>query len=136
AVTGVDPVTGQDDTLLMCMLCAHPALSDTSRVALTLRAVAGLTTAQIAACFLVPEATMAQRISRAKATIRASSDPFAPPTQEDATARLHAVRHVVYLAFTAGHTTAAGDRLLDLDLQREATRLAERLHRSLPRDPE
>lgn len=129
-------VPAEDDTLRMCMLCAHPDLSDASRVALTLRAVAGLTTAQVAACFLVPEATMAQRISRAKATIRGSEAPFAPPTQEDAVARLHAVRHVVYLVFTAGHTTAAGDRLVDTDLQREALRLAERLHRALPRDPE
>lgn len=125
-----------DDTLRMCMLCAHPDLSDASRVALTLRGVAGLTTAQIASCFLVPEATMAQRISRAKATIRASGAPFAPPTQADAVTRLHAVRHVVYLVFTAGHTTAAGDRLVDLDLQLEAIRLAERLHRALPHDPE
>lgn len=129
-------LAADDDTLRMCMLCAHPDLSDASRVALTLRAVAGLTTAQIADCFLVPEATMAQRISRAKATIRASGTPFVPPTLADAVARLHAVRHVVYLVFTAGHTTAAGDRLLDLDLQREAIRLAERLHRALPRDPE
>lgn len=126
----------QDDTLRMCMLCAHPDLSGASRVALTLRGVAGLTTAQIASCFLVPEATMAQRISRAKATIRASGAPFAQPTQADAVTRLHAVRHVVYLVFTAGHTTAAGNRLVDLDLQREAIRLAERLHRALPHDPE
>ncbi|WP_068263987.1 RNA polymerase sigma factor [Janibacter limosus] len=136
AVLGASGVPADDDTLRMCMLCAHPDLSDASRVALTLRAVAGLTTAQVAACFLVPEATMAQRISRAKATIRGSGAPFAPPTQEDAVARLHAVRHVVYLVFTAGHTTAAGDRLVDTDLQREALRLAERLHRALPRDPE
>lgn len=125
-----------DDTLRMCMLCAHPDLTDSSRVALTLRAVAGLTTGQIAACFLVPEATMAQRISRAKATIRASDAPFVPPTSEDSVARLHAVRHAVYLVFTAGHTTAAGDHLIDVDLQREAVRLAERLHAAVPRDPE
>ncbi|QBF47620.1 RNA polymerase sigma factor [Janibacter limosus] len=136
ALLDAPAVPAEDDTLRMCMLCAHPDLSDASRVALTLRAVAGLTTAQVAACFLVPEATMAQRISRAKATIRGSEAPFAPPTQEDAVARLHAVRHVVYLVFTAGHTTAAGDRLVDTDLQREALRLAERLHRALPRDPE
>ena len=132
----VDGSPADDDTLRMAMLCAHPDLSDASRVALTLRAVAGVTTAQIAACFLVPEVTMAQRISRAKATIRASETPFAPPTQEDATARLHAVRHVVYLTFTAGHTTAVGDALVDVDLQREALRVAERLHRALPHDPE
>lgn len=126
----------EDDTLRMCMLCAHPDLSDASRVALTLRAVAGLSTAQVAACFLVPPSTMAQRISRAKATLRAGGTPFVPPTEADGVARLHAVRHVVYLVFTAGHTTAAGDQLLDTDLQREAVRLAERLHRALPRDPE
>lgn len=136
ALRDAPAVPADDDTLHLCMLCAHPDLSDASRVALTLRAVAGLSTAQVAACFLVPEATMAQRISRAKATIRASGSPFAPPTQEDALARVHAVRHVVYLVFTAGHTTAAGEHLLDLDLQREAIRLAERLHRALPRDPE
>lgn len=79
---------------------------------------------------------MAQRISRAKATIRASDAPFDPPTPQDAVTRLHAVRHVVYLVFTAGHTTAAGNYLVDVDLQSEAVRLAERLHAAVPHDPE
>ena len=125
-----------DDTLQVLLLCAHPALSDPSRVALTLRAVAGLSTAQVGAVFLVPESTMAQRISRAKATIREAGARLQPPTAEDLPARLHAVRHVLYLAFTAGHTSAVGPELLDLDLAEEAIRLAERLHRALPRDVE
>lgn len=125
-----------DDTLRMCMLCAHPDLSDVSRVALTLRAVAGLSTAQVAACFLVPESTMAQRISRAKATIKATGAPFAPPTEQDAAARLHAVRHVVYLIFTSGYAQPSGEDLRDVALEREAIRLAERLHRAVPRDTE
>jgi RNA polymerase sigma factor (sigma-70 family) len=125
---------GGDDTLALQLLCAHPALSEASQVALTLRAVAGLSTAQIAAVFLVPEATMAQRISRAKATIRATGARLQQPTLDDLPARLHAVRHVLYLTFTAGHTAAAGPHLLDLDLAAEAIRLAERLHRALPHD--
>ncbi len=125
-----------DDTLAMLLLCAHSELSDPSRVALTLRAVAGLTTAQIAAVFLVPEATMAQRISRAKATIRAAGSRLQPPTLADLPTRLHAVRHVLYLAFTAGHTTTTGAQLLDVDLADEAIHLTERLHRALPQDSE
>jgi len=125
-----------DDTLEMLLLCAHPELSDPSRVALTLRAVAGLSTAQIAAVFLVPEATAAQRISRAKTTIRAAGTRFRPPTRTDLAERLHAVRHVLYLTFTAGHTTRTGPDLLDVDLEGEAIRLTERLHRALPDDPE
>ncbi len=125
-----------DDSLQMLLLCAHPALRDPSRVALTLRAVAGLTTAQIAAVYLVPEATMAQRISRAKATVRAAGPRLLPPTTMDLPDRLHAVRHVLYLAFTAGHTTTSGPNLVDVDLADEAIRLAERLHRALPGDTE
>jgi len=125
-----------DDTLALLLLCAHPALSDASRVALTLRAVAGLSTAQIAAVFLVPEATMAQRVSRAKATIRATGARLQPPTLDDLPTRLHAVRHVLHLTFTAGHTAATGPHLLDLDLAAEAIRLTERLHRVLPDDTE
>ncbi len=124
-----------DDTLQMLVLCAHPALSDTSRIALTLRAVAGLTTAQIAAVFLVPEPTMAQRISRAKAGIRAAGTRLVPATPADLPDRLHTVRHVLYLTFTAGHTTTGAD-LLDVDLAVEAIRLAERLHRAVPDDTE
>ncbi len=125
-----------DDTLHLLLLCAHPSLSDSSRVALTLRAVAGLSTAQIAAVFLVPEATMAQRISRAKATLREAGAQFRPPTHLDLPGRLQAARHVLYLTFTAGHTAARGQALLDVDLAAEAIRLAERLHRLLPDDGE
>jgi RNA polymerase sigma factor (sigma-70 family) len=124
-----------DDTLRMLVLCAQPALSDSSQVALMLRAVAGLTTAQIAAGFLVPEATMAQRISRAKATVRSAAQ-IHPPTFDDLADRLHAVRHALYLTFTAGHTTTSGDRLVDVDLGCEAIRLTEQLHRALPDDTE
>lgn len=125
-----------DDTLQMLLLCAHPALSDASKVALTLRAVAGLSTAQIAAGFLVPEATMAQRISRAKATLRTAGATFEPPTWDDLPGRLHVVRHVLYLAFNEGYTTSSGAGLIDTDLAGEAIRLAERLHRSIPEDTE
>jgi RNA polymerase sigma factor (sigma-70 family) len=125
-----------DDTLQMLLLCAHPSLSDPSRVALTLRAVAGLSTAQIAAVFLVPESTMAQRISRAKATIRSGGTRLRPPTRTDLPERLHTVRQVLYLVFTAGHTTATGPDLFDVNLADEAIRLTGRLHRALPDDTE
>jgi len=132
--TALEPAT--DDALQMLLLCAHPALSDASRVALTLRAVAGLTTAQIAAGFLVPLATMAQRIARAKSTLRAAGPPLQPITSRDLPERLHAVRHVLYLTFNEGHTASSGDALLDGALADEAVRLAERLHAALPDDPE
>lgn len=125
-----------DDTVQMLLLCAHPALSDASRVALTLRAVAGLTTGQIAAGFLVPEATMAQRISRAKATLRAAGARFEAPTSPDLPERLHAVRHVLYLTFNEGYTTSSGTALIDTDLADDAIRLAARLHRAIPDDTE
>lgn len=125
-----------DDTLQLLLLCAHPALSDASRVALTLRAVAGLTTAQIATGFLVPEATMAQRISRAKATLRSAGARFVAPNPEDLPDRLHAVRHVLYLTFNEGYTTSSGTTLINFDLASEAIRVAERLHRSIPDDTE
>lgn len=120
----------------MLVLCAHPALSDASRVALTLRAVAGLSTAQIATGFLVPEATMAQRISRAKATLRSAGARFEAPTPADLPDRLHAVRHVLYLTFNEGYTTSSGTSLIDTDLATEAIRVTERLHRSIPDDTE
>jgi RNA polymerase sigma factor (sigma-70 family) len=125
-----------DDTLQMLFLCAHPALSDASQVALTLRAVAGLTTRQIASAFLVPEATMAQRISRAKATLREAGARFEAPTAQDLPDRLHAVRHVVYLAFNEGYTTSSGTALVDTNLADEAIRLTERLHDTIPDDSE
>lgn len=134
-----DSTTGAaagDDSLQMLLLCAHPALSDTSQIALTLRAVAGLSTAQIAAAFLVPEATMAQRISRAKATLRTAGARFEPPTLEDLPGRLHVVRHVLYLTFNEGYTRSSGADIGDADLAGEAIRLTERLLRALPGDTE
>jgi len=125
-----------DDTLQMLILCAHPALSDASRVAITLRAVAGLSTAQIAAGFLVPDATLAQRISRAKATLRSAGARFEAPTSADLPDRLHAVRHVLYLTFNEGYTSSGGKSLIDADLATEAIRVTERLHRSIPDDTE
>lgn len=125
-----------DDTLRMLLLCAHPALSEASQVALTLRAVAGLSTGQIAAAFFVPEATMAQRISRAKATIRKAGPSFEAPSREDLPDRLRAVRHVLYLTFNEGYTSSGGDTLIDAGLAAEAIRLTEQLQRSVPADSE
>lgn len=127
---------GGDDTLQMLLLCADPRLSDASSVALMLRAVAGLTTAQIAAAFLVPEATMAQRITRAKASIRATGPHLHKPSIDTLPERLHAVRHALYLAFTAGHTRAAGAQLMDIDLAAEAIRVTSLLHNAVPDDTE
>jgi RNA polymerase sigma factor (sigma-70 family) len=124
----------QDDTLRLLLLCCHPCLSPVSQVALTLRAVAGLTTAQVAAGFLVPEATMAQRISRAKTTLRSADARFGQVPAQELPARLHAVRQVLYLIFNEGYSSSSGDSLVDTDLTREAIRLAERLHRAVPDD--
>ncbi|MGW4744476.1 RNA polymerase sigma factor [Streptomyces sp. NPDC004290] len=131
-----DRDTDADDSLALLFLCCHPDLSPPSRIALTLRAVGGLTTAQIAAAFLVPEATMAQRISRAKQTIRGAGLTLAPPEGADRTARLAEVRHVLYLVFNEGYTASAGDALTAPELSTEAIRLARMLHRLVPDDPE
>ncbi|MFJ2936114.1 RNA polymerase sigma factor [Streptomyces sp. NPDC087219] len=131
-----EPGGDRDDSLSLLFLCCHPELSPPSRIALTLRAVGGLTTAQIAAAFLVPEATMAQRISRAKQTIRAVGGSFALPPGEDRTARLAEVRHVLYLIFNEGYTASAGEELTAPELSTEAIRLARLLHRLLPEDTE
>lgn len=117
-----------DDTLKLLLLCCHPSLSPPSAIALTLRAVAGLTTAEIASAFLVPEATMAQRISRAKAAIRRSGLPFALPAETELPARLDAVLHVLYLMFNEGHASSSGPQLLRGELSAEAIRLARQLH--------
>ena len=100
-----------DDTLTLLFLCCHPALSPASQLALTLRAVGGLTTAQIAAAFLVPEATMAQRISRAKQTIKAGDVEFTLPPESERTERLGVVLHVLYLIFNEGYSTTSGPEL-------------------------
>ncbi|WP_130399852.1 RNA polymerase sigma factor [Micromonospora violae] len=126
----------RDDTLVLLFLCCHPALTPTSAVALTLRAVGGLSTSEIARAFLVPEATMAQRISRAKHRIRASGLPFRMPEAAERPDRLIAVRQVLYLIFTEGHTSTAGPDLRRVDLAAEAIRLARALHTLLPDDSE
>jgi RNA polymerase sigma factor (sigma-70 family) len=121
-----------DDTLVLLFMCCHPALSSSSAVALTLRAAGGLTTSEIATAFLVPEATMAQRISRAKQSIKASGVPFQLPTAEERDQRLGAVLHVLYLIFNEGYTTSSGPALHRSDLSGEATRLSRTLHALLP----
>jgi RNA polymerase sigma factor (sigma-70 family) len=126
----------QDDTLTLLFMCCHPSLTPSSAIALTLRAVGGLTTAEIAHAFLVPEATMAQRISRAKASIKASGVPFQLPTSEERAQRLRAVLHVLYLIFNEGYTSSAGPHLQRSELAREAIRLARSVHALLPDDPE
>ncbi|NGO69026.1 sigma-70 family RNA polymerase sigma factor [Streptomyces sp. SB3404] len=122
----------EDDTLTLLFLCCHPALSEESRVALTLRAVGGLTTAEIARAYLVPEATMAQRISRAKRRVRAAGARFVPPAGGERGDRLSAVLHVLYLVFNEGYTATAGSSLQRRDLAAEAVRLARALRGLLP----
>lgn len=124
--------TERDDTLELFLLCCHPALRPPAQVALTLRAVGGLTTAQIAAAFLVPEPTMGQRISRAKAVLATQDFPVAPPSPGDLAARVDSVLDVVMLVFNEGYATSGGDRLIDLSLTAEAIRLARQLSEALP----
>ncbi|HVV16216.1 MAG TPA: sigma-70 family RNA polymerase sigma factor [Polyangia bacterium] len=126
------PATERDDTLSLLFMCCHATLSPSSQVALTLRAVGGLTTAEIARAFLVPEATMAQRISRAKATVKASGVPFELPAPAETAERLGAVLHVVYLVFSEGYAASGGTELQRRDLAAEALRLGRMLHRLLP----
>jgi predicted RNA polymerase sigma factor len=132
-----DPGRDRDDSLTLLFGCCHPALSAPSQIALTLRAVGGLSTAQIAAAFLVPEATMAQRISRAKQAIKASDVPLSGAAGEaERGDRLRAVLHVLYLIFNEGYAASQGDQLTRPDLSGEAIRLARWLRRLLPDDPE
>jgi RNA polymerase sigma factor (sigma-70 family) len=126
---------GSDDSLVLLFMCCHPALSPASAIALTLRAVGGLTTAEIARAFLVPEATMAQRISRAKQSIKASGAPFELPAAAQWGERLAAVLHVLYLMFNEGYTSS-GPALMRVDLSGEALRLVRMLHRLVPGDGE
>jgi RNA polymerase sigma factor (sigma-70 family) len=125
-----------DDTLTLLFLCAHPALTPASQVALTLRAVGGLRTAEIARAFVVPEATIAQRISRGKQRIKASGVGFALPAEDERADRLRVVLQVLYLIFNEGYTASSGPSLQRGDLTAEAIRLARELHRSLPKDGE
>jgi RNA polymerase sigma factor (sigma-70 family) len=126
----------KDDTLLLLFMCCHPALTRTSAIALTLRAVAGLSTAEIAHAFLVPEATMAQRISRAKQLIKKSGVGFEMPTEAERDERLEAVLHVLYLIFNEGYASSGGTSLQRVDLSSEAIRLSRAVHRLLPDNPE
>ncbi|HYP44632.1 MAG TPA: DUF6596 domain-containing protein [Propionibacteriaceae bacterium] len=125
-----------DDTLVLLFLCCHPALSAASQIALTLRAVGGLTTGEIARAFLVPEATMTRRITRAKQAIRASGAAFALPPGDAQAERLAAVLHVLYLIFTEGYAATSGPSLLRPDLSAEAIRLTRVLQRLVPHDSE
>ena len=129
---GVD----RDDSLMLLFLCCHPALTAASQVALTLRAVGGLTTAEIARAYVVPEATMAQRISRAKQRVSVAGATFRLPEPDRWRERLDAVLQVLYLIFNEGHTTTAGDRLYRVDLSAEAVRLTRKLARLVPDDNE
>jgi RNA polymerase sigma factor (sigma-70 family) len=131
-----EPAPATDDTLTLLLLCCHPALTPASQVALTLRAVGGLTTAQIARAFLVPEATMAQRISRAKQQIKASGARFSLPPEAERSERMAAVLQVLYLIFNEGYTASSGPELHRAELTGEAIRLTRALHRLLPDDGE
>ncbi|MEU8228301.1 DUF6596 domain-containing protein [Actinoplanes sp. NPDC048967] len=129
-------VPDRDDTLTLLFLCCHPALTPASAIALTLRAVGGLTTAEIAHAFLVPEATMAQRISRAKQRIKASAIPLRLPEPADRRTRLRSVLHVLYLIFNEGYAGSAGPDVHRTELSAEAIRLTRTVHRMLPDDGE
>ena len=133
---GTEGASEQDDSLLLLMLCCHPALTSASQVALTLRAVGGLTTAEISRAFLVPESTIAQRISRAKARIRETGATFELPPPAERPARVAAVLNVLYLVFNEGYTASSGETLTRVDLTAEAIRLARQLHVARPRDGE
>ena len=133
---GVESDAEQDDTLILLFMCCHPALSPSSAIALTLRAVGGLTTPEIANAFLVPEATMAQRIGRAKQSIKASGVPFNMPDATERTERLRAVLHVLYLIFNEGYSSSIGPDLQRRDLANEAIRLTRAVHHLLPDDGE
>jgi RNA polymerase sigma factor (sigma-70 family) len=139
SLANVDPeiaATSVDDTLTLLILCCHPVLTTPSQVALTLRAVGGLTTAEIARAFLVPESTIAQRISRAKQKIKASGAEFAMPADAELADRMAAVLQVLYLVFNEGYTASSGESLQRVDLTAEAIRLARQLLERLPDDGE
>ena len=147
-VTGPDPIETRtapifipdieehDDTLVLLFMCCHSSLTPSSAIALTLRALGGLTTAEIASAFLVPEATMAQRISRAKQTVRTSGVTFEVPGSGERAQRLPAVLHVLYLMFNEGYVSTSGGALTRIDLSSEAIRLARALYRLLPGEAE
>jgi len=134
--TTIEAAPQEDDTLVLLFMCCHPALTPASAIALTLRAVGGLTTAEIAHAFLVPEPTMAQRISRAKQSIKNSGIPFQLPTTEERAKRLRAVLHVLYLIFNEGYTSSVGPNLRRADLSHEAMRLTRIVYHLQPDDTE
>jgi RNA polymerase sigma factor (sigma-70 family) len=131
-----EPVTAHDDTLTLMLMCCDPALSPGTAIPLTLRAVGGLTTREIAAAFLVPEATMAQRISRAKAKLKGLGAPFTLPPPGGGGERLRSVLHVLYLIFNEGYAASDGPDLARTDLSGEAVRLARSVHAARPADAE
>jgi predicted RNA polymerase sigma factor len=131
-----DDVPATDDTLVLLFLCCHPALTPASQTALTLRAVGGLTTAEIARAFLVPQASMAARISRAKQSIKAAGSEFTMPAPDELPERLSVVLQVLYLIFNEGYIASSGSDLQRADLAREAIRLARMVRRQLPGDGE
>ncbi|MBV2366888.1 RNA polymerase sigma factor [Streptomonospora nanhaiensis] len=131
-----NPAPGSDDSLTLLLLCCHPALDATAQVALTLRAVGGLTTAEIARAHGTTEPTMGARISRAKQRLARAGARFTPPTDADRDSRVAAVMRVLYLIFNEGYTATADDRLARVDLTREAIRLTRMLHAALADDPE
>lgn len=127
-----ESVPDPDDTLVLLFMCCHPSLTSASAIALTLRAVGGLTTAEIAKALLVPESTIGQRISRAKQSIKASSVPFRMPDADERAQCLSSVLHVLYLVFNEGYTASSGAELHRPDLSNEAIRLTREVHRLLP----
>jgi RNA polymerase sigma factor (sigma-70 family) len=131
-----EPTAALDDTLTLLLMCCHPSLTPASQVALTLRAVGGLSTAEIARALLVPEATVAQRISRAKQRIKASGAEFRLPPEAERSERIAAVLHVLYLIFNEGYTASSGPSLHRVELSGEAIRLARQLRERLPEDGE
>ena len=131
-----DAIQDRDDSLILLLMCCHPALSPPTQIALTLRAVGGLTTAEIAGAFFVPEATRAQRISRAKQGIRDAGATFSMPPSSEAESRLRAVLHVLYLIFNEGYTTTSGAEITRTDLTLEAIRITRELRRLRPGDAE
>jgi RNA polymerase sigma factor (sigma-70 family) len=129
-------VRGQDDTLILTFMCCHPSLPPASAIPLTLRAVGGLTTREIASAFLVPEATMGQRITRAKSKVKLSGAQFRLPSTAERVERLRTVLHVLYLVFNEGYAASSGPALARADLSGEAIRLTRLVHAALPDDPE
>jgi RNA polymerase sigma factor (sigma-70 family) len=136
AVADPEPVAGVDDTLTLYLLCCHPSLTEASRIALTLRAVGGLATAEIASALLVSESTVGQRILRAKKRIKDTGAEFVLPTAAERQRRLPTVLQVLYLVFNEGYTTSSGGSITRVELTTEAIRLARQLHELLPADGE